>query len=259
MKTINNDYDTKARLWWSEDEGEFSSIRYFVHPTRLAYFLGVIGQLHASGHTGMTALDVGCGGGFLSEDLAKGGLRVTGIDPSKGSILAASSHASGSGLSIEYRVGHGEELPFRDGTFDMVFCCDVLEHVSSVSTVISEVSRVLKKGGAFFFDTINRTLISRITIIFVLQECGLTSFGMPDSHVWEMFIKPEELVSVLRDNGISCADLKGIVPKRHGLSALIGLYKAAHGRMTYRELGSRMQFTASDDLSGSYMGYGIKQ
>lgn len=258
MKKINNDYDTKAHLWWSEDEGEFSSIRYFIQPARFAYFRGIMERHYSGRFTGMTALDVGCGGGFLSEELAKAGLRVTGIDPSEGSIRAAAAHARESGLTIDYRTASGEALPFSDNSFDMVFCCDVLEHVASVSAVIAEITRILKHGGLLFFDTINRTLISRIAIIYLLQECRLTSFGMPDSHVWKMFIKPDELASILRDNEISCADLKGITPKNHGLSTLVGLYKAAHRLMTYRELGSRMQFAASNDLSGSYMGYGIK-
>ena len=258
MKTINNDYDTNAHLWWSDDEGTYSSIRYFVHPVRVAYFREVMGRLHPGGYAGLTALDVGCGGGFLSEDLAKSGLRVTGIDPSEGSLRAATAHARESGLRIEYRAGSGEGLPFADGSFDMVFCCDVLEHVRDVDAVIREMARVLKKGGLLFFDTINRTLESRIAVIFLLQECPFTAFGTPDRHVWRMFIKPDELSAVLGRHGISCEGLKGILPTNMGLSTLIGLHRASRGRITYKELGSIMQFAAGGDLDCSYMGYGIR-
>ena len=258
MKTINNDYDTNAHRWWSEDEGTFSSIRYFVHPVRVAYFREVMERLRPGGYAGLSALDVGCGGGFLSEDLAKSGLRVTGIDPSEGSLRAAAAHARESGLRIEYRAGSGEGLPFADASFDMVFCCDVLEHVGNVDTVIREIARVLRPGGLFFFDTINRTPESRIAVIFLLQECPFTAFETPDRHVWRMFIKPGELAAVLGQHGISCEGLKGILPTNRGLSALIGLYRTSRRRMTYKELGSMMKFAAVDDLDCSYMGYGIR-
>jgi 2-polyprenyl-6-hydroxyphenyl methylase / 3-demethylubiquinone-9 3-methyltransferase len=258
MKQINNDYNTNAHLWWSDDEGTFSSIRYFVHPVRVSYFREVMGRTHTEGYAGLSALDVGCGGGFLSEDLAKAGLRVTGIDPSEGSLRAAAAHARESGLRIEYRTGSGESIPFADGSFDMAFCCDVLEHVGDVGAVIGEIARVLKKGGLFFFDTINRTLESRIAVIFMLQECPLTAFGTPDRHMWRMFIKPDELAAVLGQHGISCQGLKGIMPTNMGLPTLLGLYRASRRRITYKELGNIMQFAASDDLDCSYMGYGIR-
>jgi len=258
MIKINNDYDTNSHLWWSEDEGTFSSIRYFVHPVRVAYFREVMARMRPDGYAGLTALDVGCGGGFLSEDLAETGLRVTGIDPSEGSLGAAAAHAKGSGLRIEYRAGTGENLLFGDGSFDMVFCCDVLEHVEDVSAVIAEIARVLKPGGLFFFDTINRTIESRIAVIFILQECPITAFGSPDRHVWSMFIRPGELRTILGRHGISCEGLKGIMPKNMGPSSLVGLYRASRHRITYRELGSIMRFAAVEDLDCSYMGYGIR-
>jgi 2-polyprenyl-6-hydroxyphenyl methylase / 3-demethylubiquinone-9 3-methyltransferase len=86
-------------------------------------------------------------------------------------------------LDIEYIESYGEKLPFDDNSFDIVFCCDVLEHVSDVPKVISEISRVLKKGGLFFFDTINRTLSSWFAIIYFMQKCRFTSFVKGDVHI----------------------------------------------------------------------------
>jgi 2-polyprenyl-6-hydroxyphenyl methylase/3-demethylubiquinone-9 3-methyltransferase len=146
-----------------------------------------------------------------------------------------------------------------DGMFDMVFCCDVLEHVSDVHRVISEIARVLKRGGLFFFDTINRTMISKVTIIYFMQKCRFTSFCGPDMHVWDMFIKPDELESVLSRNNISLNDTKGIMPKHVGPSVIMNLYRASRKKISFKELAKRLDFTESNDLEGSYMGYGTKQ
>lgn len=258
MKRINNDYDSLASLWWSEDEGAATSIRYLINPARFAYFKRHLEASFKSGYEHKTALDVGCGGGFLAEELSKIGLRVTGVDPSKESIRVAREHATRGGHAIEYRVSFGEKLPFDDSSFDMAFCCDVLEHVDDVRKVISEIARVLKKGGLFFFDTINRTLMSRIVVIFFLQQCPLTSFGRADSHSWDKFITPEELRAVLSRNGIVTADIRGLGPARISPAMLLDLYRAAHKSISYRDLAERLSFGESDDLGCSYMGYGIK-
>ena len=258
MKRINNDYDSLAGRWWSEDEGATASIRYFVNPVRFAYFRKRMGGTGGRGCAGMKALDVGCGGGFLAEELSRVGLDVTGVDPSGESVRVAREHARGAGLGIDYRVARGEELPFGDGTFDMAFCCDVLEHVSDVNVVVSEIARVLKKGGLFFFDTINRTLFSRVAVIYFMQECGLTSFGRADGHVWGMFIKPRELRTIMSRNGMDLKEIRGISPARSGPSALIGMYRASRGKISYRALAERMGFGESGRVGGSYMGYGVK-
>ena len=93
MKKINNDYDSLAHLWWSEDEGATASIRYLINPVRFNYFKKLLERQFKSGFKNKKALDVGCGGGFLSEELSKIGLNVTGVDPSKESINIARQHA----------------------------------------------------------------------------------------------------------------------------------------------------------------------
>ena len=258
MKIIDNDYDSIAHLWWSDDEGSTASIKYLMNPVRFNYFKKSLETNFKSGFRNKKALDVGCGGGLLSEELSKIGLHVTGVDPSKESISIAREHAVKSGLKIEYKESCGEKLPFDDSVFDMVFCCDVLEHVSDVRKVISEISRVLKKGGMFFFDTVNRTLLSRIAVIYFMQKCRFTSFVKADAHAWNMFIRPEELQSILSQNGIFPNDIKGITPKHKRPTIIVDLFKASRKKITYKELADRMNLIESDDLKCSYMGYGIK-
>jgi 2-polyprenyl-6-hydroxyphenyl methylase/3-demethylubiquinone-9 3-methyltransferase len=98
-----------------------------------------------------SVLEVGCGGGLLSEEIARMGFITTGIDPSEQSLISAVIHAKESNLKINYMQGAGENLPFLKNSFDIVLCCDVLEHVQDLPKVISEISRVLKDGGLFIY------------------------------------------------------------------------------------------------------------
>ena len=258
MKEIFNDYNSIADLWWSDDFGPTASLRYLINPVRIQYFKKHIDTQYMSGHKGMKVLDVGCGGGFISEELSKFGLHVTGVDQSSESIRVASEHASSSGLSINYLCACGEDLPFNNGFFDMVFCCDVLEHVSDPCKVISEISRVLKNGGWFFFDTINRTLKSWITSIYLMQRCPLTSLDVVNGHVWNKFIKPAELKSLMSKHGMTCESMRGISLEQNLVSVLIGINQVKGGKISYKELGQRIHFTDSNDLSCSYMGCAAK-
>src|SRR5438046_6696824 len=94
------------------------------------------------GPPALCVLDIGCGGGLLAEEFARLGCHVTGIDPSEPSLAVARAHALQEDLAIEYREGVGESLPFADAYFDIVYCCDVLEHVNNLEAVISAVARV---------------------------------------------------------------------------------------------------------------------
>jgi 2-polyprenyl-6-hydroxyphenyl methylase / 3-demethylubiquinone-9 3-methyltransferase len=129
--------------------------------------------------------------------IAKDGFTVTGIDPATRSIEAARQHAAENSLSIDYRIGKGEALPFPDSSFDMIACCDVLEHVDDPYAVIREVARTLKGGGVFCYDTINRTVWSKI-VLKIWQDWRITRLCQPNVHVWEMFIEPGELDTMMR-------------------------------------------------------------
>ena len=155
---------------------------------------------------------MGCGGGLLAEECARLGLSVTGIDPSTRSVRTAREHARESGLAINYLAAAGELLPFADGSYDVVFCCDVLEHLEKPATVIAEISRVLKPNGLFLYDTINRTLLARALLIWYGEN--FPSGGLkPGIHNYQDFIKPIELRAVLTISGLQVRELKGFMPR----------------------------------------------
>ena len=127
MPIDNQLYDRPGDIWWNEQE-PFSMLRTMVNPVRFEFFRAILTD---EGRTEGAALDVGCGGGLLAEECARFGLLVTGIDPSARSVRIAQEHAVQSDLTINYLAGAGERLPFVDASYDVVFCCDVLEHVES--------------------------------------------------------------------------------------------------------------------------------
>lgn len=207
---------------------------------------------------GKKALEVGCGGGILCEEIARLGFDATGIDPSEPSLRIAADHARANGLRIRYLKGAGESLPFPDGSFDVVFCCDVLEHVRDLPNVISEISRVLKKGGVFCYDTFNRTMISKLAAIKIGQEWKSWAFMPADLHVWKMFVKPRELKSLLRLNHLEWKEHQGIKPNISVPRILRCLHERAGGRLSYRDLGEKIQMVEGRSRAVMYMGYAVK-
>jgi len=157
-----------------------SMLRTMLNPVRFGFFRAVLTDEGRIEPRGRTALDVGCGGGLLAEECARLGLSVTGIDPSTRSVRTAREHARESGLAINYLAGTGELLPFGDASYDAVFCCDVLEHLEKPATVIAEISRVLKPNGLFLYDTINRTLRSKIGVIGLFPTMALDKLRVPE-------------------------------------------------------------------------------
>ena len=199
-------YDTGAKDWWTGRTRWLRLLNNMV-PPRLAYFAPIVGDWR-----GKSVLDLGCGGGFMAEPLARQGARVIGVDPSSPAIEAAKRHADESGLAIDYRVGTGEHLPVADNAVDIVVCVDVLEHVHDLDAVVGEVRRVLKPGGLFLFDTINRTWLSKLVYI-ILGEIVLR-LGPRGTHDPALFIKPEELRAKLEQREFAVAErLGGIGPR----------------------------------------------
>lgn len=203
-------YDAEAEKWWSDEVRWVRTLKNMV-PGRLGYFDKQISW------SGKRVLDLGCAGGFMAEALAERGAHVTGIDPAAKAIAAAQAHAQSNGLDVRYDVGVGESLPYADDAFDAVVCVDVLEHVSDLAQVLSEVARVLRPGGMFLFDTINRNPISRLAVITVAENLlGLLPKG---THDPEMFIKPQELREALEQAGFTVGKFTGLGPRgvtRHG-------------------------------------------
>src|SRR5574338_1346065 len=143
-KDVNNQiYDELAPTWW--DEKEFLHLlKVMVNPWRVPYFKEALVKQFGQDLRQVRLLDIGCGGGVLTEEFARLGCQVTGIDISPRSIAIAQAHAVQSELSIAYRVGSGTEIPFDAERFDAVSSCDVLEHIHDWRQVIAEASRVLR-------------------------------------------------------------------------------------------------------------------
>jgi 2-polyprenyl-6-hydroxyphenyl methylase/3-demethylubiquinone-9 3-methyltransferase len=253
----NGIYDRVAGTWWDED-GFMALLRTSVNPPRAAWFRDVLHERGGAPLAGLRLLDVGCGGGLLAEEFATLGLSVTGIDPSLPTLAAARAHAERGGLAIDYRAGRAEALPFADGEFDVVSCCDVLEHVDDPDAVIAQIARVLRPGGLFLFDTINRTLRSKLVAIKLMQDWAPTRLMPRDVHVWEKFIRPAELATMLRRHGLGEHALAGLAPPRDprlAARALAAWARTKYGAMSFAELGSRLPLRVGDDLSISYLGW----
>ena len=259
MQTASDTFRDMAHAWWDDDVGVFSSLRFFLNPVRLGYFRRVLGAEAAAGRTHRTALDVGCGGGILSEDMARLGMAMAGVDSSAEAIEVARRHAEVSGLAIDYRVAAGEALPFGDAAFDVVLCCDVLEHVDATAPVLAESARVLRPGGLFLFDTINRTLVSRLAVIKIMQEWPSTAFVPRDVHAYQKFIKPVELQAAMSRVGLQQREIRGILPAAGLLASLRAFRARARGEIDFRQLGERLRFSESRHTEASYMGWAQRE
>ena len=249
-------YDRLADTWWNEDAW-LHLLRTAVNPARLAVLRDAVAETGLEPQ-GTKALDVGCGGGLMAEEVARMGFAVTGVDPSGASIETATSHAAAEDLQIDYRVGKGEDLPVNDAEFGFAYCCDVLEHVDSVPRVLSEIRRALRPGGLFVYDTINRTPISKLVMIKLFQQWESTRVVEPNLHDYDMFIKPTELRSALIDAKLQPrGKLDGIKPAANPL-ALVRLLRAQRsGRITLGEFGDKAKMRRSRDKSVLYAGYAI--
>lgn len=198
-------YDTHADSWWTGETRWLRLLQNMV-PARLAYFTPIVGDWR-----GKSVLDLGCGGGFMSEALAQRGAKVIGVDPSQPAIAIARKHAEATSLAIDYRTGTGESLPVTESSVDIVLCVDVLEHVRDLDTVLDEVRRVLKPGGLFLFDTINRTwLASLVVVTFGESLLQLLPRG---THDPALFITPAELKNRLEQRHFAVAPFAGFGPR----------------------------------------------
>jgi len=133
------------------------------------------------------------------------------VDLSRASLHVASRHARGQGCPESvFACGRAESLPFADASFDIVWCTDVLEHLSDLPVAIAQVVRVLKPGGLFLYDTINRTWLSRLLVIWFWEYlAGLAPQG---THDWRLFIRPQELCRLLTQHDMQCGAIRGMLP-----------------------------------------------
>ncbi|MEO0388209.1 MAG: bifunctional 2-polyprenyl-6-hydroxyphenol methylase/3-demethylubiquinol 3-O-methyltransferase UbiG [Pseudomonadota bacterium] len=197
-------YDAVAASWWDDSVRWVRTLKNMV-PGRLSWF-----DRHIDWR-GKAVLDLGCAGGFMAEALAARGAEVTGLDPATEAIEAARAHATAAGLTIRYDVGVGEALPYPADAFDAVVCVDVLEHVTSVDRVLAETARVLRPGGLFLFDTINRNPLARLATITMAEDVlGLLPKG---THDPALFIRPGELRRGLQQAGFAPGPMTGLGPR----------------------------------------------
>ena len=197
-------YDKVADRWWSDDIRWVRTLKNLV-PGRLKWFDRQIDW------QGKAVLDLGCAGGFMAEALAARGAHVTGIDPAADAIDTARAHARTTGLRIGYDVGVGEALPYDDSSFDAVVCVDVLEHVADLPRVLAQVTRTLRPGGMFLFDTINRNPLARLATITIAED--ILRLLPRGTHDPAMFIKPRELNAAMTDAGLVQGAITGLGPR----------------------------------------------
>jgi len=256
---IDNDfYEVWAGQWWQSESPLYVLVRS-VNPARITYFKRKLFAECRVRPQGKSVLEVGCGGGQLCEEIARMGFHVTGIDPSARSLVIAADHAQAGGLTVNYDQGVGEALSYADASFDMVFCCDVLEHVRDLSQVVAEIARVLKPGGGYFcFDTINRTRLSRLVAIDICQEWKRWALAPPNLHIWRMFVKPTELKTLFSDNNLQWQESVGLMPNVSMLAMLALLRKRAKGTLGYKALGDKIQMKESKNQRIMYMGFAVK-
>jgi len=256
MPADNEIYNQPGDIWWDEHQ-PLHAIRTSLNPARIEYFASAFAATGLD-PAGKVVVDVGCGGGLLAEEIARLGAAVIGVDPSASSIETARAHAAQAGLVIDYRIGAGEHLPVDDASADVVYCVDVLEHVADLDAVIAETARVLKPGGLYLFDTINRTRLSRFVMIKLSQDWPGTAWMPANLHDWDQFVTPGELRAALARHGLHERGMAGMSP---GISppALIRLMRQLKkGRFSYAEFGRRASFALGQDLRITYIGHATK-
>ena len=218
-------FDALAARFW-DSHGDFRPL-HLLNPVRLE-FIATRATLARQ-----PVLDVGCGGGLLTESLAHAGAEVTGIDLAPGMIEVARLHAAESGLAIDYRVASAEELARESpGRFAVVTCMEMLEHVPDPAAMVATLARLLSPGGALFVSTINRNLKSFLLAIVGAEY--LLQVIPRGTHEYERLIVPSELARWARAAGLTLAELAGIefnpLTGRVALSADVSVNYMAHLR-----------------------------
>jgi len=191
-----------ASRWW-DPESEFKPL-HAINPLRLEWIQECAGNL-----AGKTVLDVGCGGGILSEAMAKSGAEVTGIDLADKSLKVARLHGLESGVKVDYRKVPVEELAAeRPGHYDVVTCMEMLEHVPDPASIVHACATLTKPGGWVFFSTLNRNAKS---FLFAIVGAEYVLRLLPrGTHSYEQFIKPSELSAAARGAGLEPVSMRGM-------------------------------------------------
>ena len=217
MSTINKQeiqkFSKLADEWWDVN-GKFKPLHMF-NPIRIEYIIEKI-KLHFNISKEMKnnrylenlkILDIGCGGGLISEPLSRLGGKVTGIDASEKNVKVAKLHAQKNNLKIRYLQNSPEKFE-EYNSYDIILNLEIVEHVDDINLYIKSCEKLLKKNGLMFTATINRTFTSYVQAIlgaeYVLRWLPI------GTHEWSKFIKPEELENYLNENNFNTIDVKGL-------------------------------------------------
>jgi len=213
--TINKEeiqkFSKLADEWWDVN-GKFKPLHMF-NPIRIEYITDKIKQhfkINADNLNylkGLNILDIGCGGGLISEPMARLGGRVTGIDASEKNIKVAKIHAKKNELKINYLNKSPEELENKD-KFDIILNLEIVEHVDNVGLYIESCYNLLKKDGLMFTATLNRSFMSYLKAIIGAEY--IMRWLPIGTHDWSKFLKPEELEKQLQDKKFSMVEIKGL-------------------------------------------------
>lgn len=191
-----------AHRWWDVNS-EFKPL-HDINPLRLEWITRL-----AAGLTGKRVVDVGCGGGILSESLALAGAQVTGIDLAEKPLKVAMLHQLESGVQVDYRLIAAEDLAAAEPeSFDVVTCMEMLEHVPDPVSVMSACARMAKPDGWVFFSTLNRNPKSYLLAIIGAEY--VLNMLPKGTHDWSKFIKPHELAAFARQAGLESVELMGM-------------------------------------------------
>ena len=203
-------FSKMANEWW-DPEGKFKPLHKF-NPVRIKYIKeNIINHFKLKNKfrplSGINILDIGCGGGLLSEPMSRMGANVTGIDASDKNIKIAKLHSKKNKLKINYLCSSPEKLKITK-KFDVILNMEIVEHVKDIDFFLKSCSKLLKKNGLMFVATINKTLKS---YIFAIVGAEYVLRWLPiGTHEWEKFVKPEDLKKILYKNNLSLSKLDGM-------------------------------------------------
>lgn len=200
-----------ADEWWNP-EGPFRPL-HKLSPVRMRFIVEAVARqfgrpMGVGQMAGLTALDIGCGGGLASEPLARLGARTTGLDVTEANIAAARAHAQAGGLEIDYRVQTAEALASEGAAFDLVVSLEVVEHVPDPERFLAAAAALVAPGGLLVLSTINRSIKSLALAKFAAEYVlGWVPRG---THDWRKFLKPSELARPLRAAGLAIERVEGV-------------------------------------------------
>ena len=230
-------FDALAETWWDAD-GPMRPL-HRLNPVRLKFIRSEfvrhfeLERDALEPFRNLRIIDVGCGGGILSEPIARLGAEVTGIDVSSENVGVARSHAADGGLKIDYRVSSAEALAATDQQFDAVVSMEVVEHVADLGSFLTATASLVRPGGAMILATLNRT--AKSYALAILGAEYLLRWLPRGTHRWDRFVKPAEMRRHLDDNGLMLSKVVGV-----GFDPVAGDWRL------------------SGDKAVNYMGFGVK-